>query len=591
MGKRNGFFILILILTIAAFFRFFDLKEIPLGLYPDEAMNGNNALEALKTMDFKIFYPENNGREGLFINLQALSLWLLGNEPWALRVVSAIFGILTVLGVYLLSHELFSNTSPQIQNSKLKTQNDNSKFKIFNFSLLTFHLARGEVIALLSSFFLATSFWHINFSRIGFRAIAVPFFATLGMYFLLKGFRQKKTPLLVWAGIVTGLGFYTYIGFRFMPLALIVPLAGYLRQWYKRKKANADSAYSHEYARRPHDVHAGKASCAPRAIMLFIFIAFLTVLPLGWYFLNNPSDFVGRSAQVSIFSAESPTKEFLKSTGITLQMLFWQGDCNWRHNFACRPELHPLVALFLLLGIATLFRRFQKASTEEKINYAAIFMWLGAMALPAALTREGLPHALRSIGMIPPVMILAGYGAWITLEKILEWIERQKTKVPERSAQLGRIRYETIILFLAILITIPWVTYRDYFVRWAYNPETYFAFSTDLLNLGNFLAHLPRDTNKYVVANLPGVDVRGIPMPAQTVMFVTDTFGEEKQNKKKIFYISPADAAQKIYVTAGEKTVIAFLNGSDKPLINMLKKNLPGYAIKAPGDFVIMQNY
>ena len=70
-------------------------------------MNGNNALEALETGDFKIFYPENNGREGLFINIQALSLKVFGAEPWALRIVSAIFGFLTVLGLYFLARILF----------------------------------------------------------------------------------------------------------------------------------------------------------------------------------------------------------------------------------------------------------------------------------------------------------------------------------------------------------------------------------------------------------------------------------------------------------------------------------------------------
>ena len=72
--------IFLIIMAVAAFFRLYKLDQFPPGLYPDEAMNGNNALEALDTGDFKIFYPENNGREGLFINIQALSLKAFGNE-------------------------------------------------------------------------------------------------------------------------------------------------------------------------------------------------------------------------------------------------------------------------------------------------------------------------------------------------------------------------------------------------------------------------------------------------------------------------------------------------------------------------------
>ena len=93
------------VLIIGAFFRFYLIQEIPPGLYPDEAMNGNNAVEALSTGAFKVFYPENNGREGLFINMQAVAIRALGTEPWVLRLVSANFGTLTIAGLWLLARE------------------------------------------------------------------------------------------------------------------------------------------------------------------------------------------------------------------------------------------------------------------------------------------------------------------------------------------------------------------------------------------------------------------------------------------------------------------------------------------------------
>src|SRR3989344_2129322 len=101
--------LLLVVLIIAGGLRVANLTSVPPGLYPDEAMNGSNALEALSTGEFKIFYPENNGREGLFINIQAMFVATLGNEPWALRLPSAIFGMFTVLGLYFLTRELFKN--------------------------------------------------------------------------------------------------------------------------------------------------------------------------------------------------------------------------------------------------------------------------------------------------------------------------------------------------------------------------------------------------------------------------------------------------------------------------------------------------
>src|SRR3989344_2383578 len=82
---------LIAILIIASFLRLYNLTELPPGLYPDEAMNGNNVLEAQATNNWKVFYPENNGREGLFIIIQGLFLAVLGNQPWTLRLPSTIF--------------------------------------------------------------------------------------------------------------------------------------------------------------------------------------------------------------------------------------------------------------------------------------------------------------------------------------------------------------------------------------------------------------------------------------------------------------------------------------------------------------------
>ncbi|MBU6415186.1 hypothetical protein KGQ34_03020, partial [Patescibacteria group bacterium] len=242
-----SYIMLLLILLLGAFFRFYDLQTLPPGLYPDEAMNGSNALQAIHTGEFKLFYPENNGREGLFINIQALSIWLLGTTARALRIVSAIFGTLTILGVYFFTKELFSVLWSQSQNQKSKIQNDNLKLKkapirwatkILHFDFCILHsstedgaIPRNTTIALLASFFIATSYWHINFSRIGFRAIMLPFLLSFGLYWLLKGLRTENIWSLTLAGIFIGAGFHSYIAFRFVPFIIAVPMAWYLRQY------------------------------------------------------------------------------------------------------------------------------------------------------------------------------------------------------------------------------------------------------------------------------------------------------------------------------------------------------------------------
>jgi len=245
--------IILLIIVVAAVFRLQHITTIPLGLYPDEAINGNEAREALKTGDFKIFYPDNNGREGLFINLQALPLKVFGHYPWSLRIVSVIAGILTVLGLYFLTKRLFN-----------------------------------WQIAAISSFLLAISFWHVNFSRISFAGILTPLCLVWGLYFFWLGLSSSRLRHFVLAGIFWGLGFHTYIAFRIMPLVFLFALSTY---WHAAKKD-----FEHE---KYEDIR----NQIIRGFAAFLVIAILVALPIGFYFYTHPQDFWGRTGQLSVFSA------------------------------------------------------------------------------------------------------------------------------------------------------------------------------------------------------------------------------------------------------------------------------------------------
>src|SRR6202046_1523272 len=164
MSKRTRIWLLVGILVIATFLRFYHLSTTPPGLYPDEAMDGANAQNVAQTGQFKVYYPEDNGREGLYVNILALAFkfhLLPETAPWSVRFPAAVAGVLTVWGVYLLVAELFKERD------------------------------EGYAIALLASFLLAVSFWHVNFSRIGFRAILAPLFLTWALYFLIKAFRAR----------------------------------------------------------------------------------------------------------------------------------------------------------------------------------------------------------------------------------------------------------------------------------------------------------------------------------------------------------------------------------------------------------------
>jgi len=521
--KRYSVFFLFIILVLAVFFRTYQLTTIPPGLYPDEAMNGNNALEAIHTGQDKIFYPENNGREGLFINIQAQSIKIFGNEPWALRLVSAIFGILTVLGLYLLTKDLFQK----------------------------------ESVALLASFFLAVSFWHINFSRIGFRAIMAPCFLTWSLWLLWKIAQETKIfdsltlrrPrleskilfLALISGAIFGLGFHSYIAYRIAPLILIPPFLLLI----KEKKF--------------------------LIICFFIIGAFATALPLLNYFYHNPQDFFGRTTQISIFSSESPLLDLGKNIIKTAGMFFWAGDYNWRHNIAGAPELWWPIAILFLIGLIISIKNLRVT------RYALLVTWLIVMLLPVVISNEGIPHALRAVIVVPPAMIFASLGLVWLLEKINLKIED------------GRLKKELIILFFTFLIVVSINSYKQYFLDWAGNPRVQDAFNENYAELGHYLKYSPQDIKKYVIINAEGVDVRGIPMSSQTAMFLTDTFWPEQQKEKNIFYILPKNLGEFIKTTDDEENLQIFMLEIDPFLWQKFSADIPGLFSYQDGGILIQQ--
>src|ERR1044072_1237993 len=349
--KRFTLWALLGICLTGAFFRTYDIQNTPPGLYPDEAMNGNNASEAIATGSYKVFYPENNGREGLFINIQALFLNAIGKrEAWVLRLPSAFFGILTVAGVYFLGAQLFS-----------------------------------KEIGLLASFFVAVAHWHVILSRIGLRAITAPFCLTWAIAFLLLAFGKlgkerlfrAARPYFLLAGLFYGLGFHSYIAYR--STLLLVSII-FLYIFYDCRSSGLKKEFVN-------------------GAITFAVTAALMIAPLFIYFVTHPGSFLGRASGLSVFNSDHPFKDLLLNTARTIGMLNVQGDLNWRHNVSGRPELFwPVGILFWVgvltgaLSIASAMSKKHLASRKGRVisyatfAYVVLFVWLISTGVPVILS-------------------------------------------------------------------------------------------------------------------------------------------------------------------------------------------------------------
>ncbi|OGZ60824.1 MAG: hypothetical protein A3A00_02855 [Candidatus Spechtbacteria bacterium RIFCSPLOWO2_01_FULL_38_20] len=491
--------LLVFIILLGAFFRLNDLTNIPPGIYPDEAKYANDAIKTMQTGQYKLFYPENNGREGLYIWLLALSFKFFGISILSLKLVTAIGGILTILGTYLLTKEFLRFINQYTVFDSLKIAN-----------------IETEAIALISAGFLATSFWHINFSRIAFRASLVPLILSFALYFMFKAFRTKRALPYILTGIFWGMGFYTYIAFRLAYLVLLVffilVFTFYLIA--RRPGFNIKNIFFRDKW---------------WIVVLMGVIMFTIMLPLILYFYNNPGSFVSRTTGISVLESEKPLFEFAKSFFIHLRMLFFGGDLNWRHNFSGEAQLFWPVSILFILGfwysLKETKRDWRRKNWTGVIAYLTLFSSLVAMTLPAALTQEGIPHALRAIGMMPAVFIYAALGFLFVIRKIFRH-RYNRLEILPFALDLGMV----IILLLASF------QFTHYFIDWGKNTEVEGAFAKNYTSIGKYFNSLPDSNYKFLIINEGGAEVsypahilsednkKGtLPMSAQTTLFIQQT--------------------------------------------------------------------
>jgi 4-amino-4-deoxy-L-arabinose transferase-like glycosyltransferase len=477
------------ILAAGAALRFWHLTELPAALYPDEAFYGTDALRSMASGAWEVFYPNNNGHEGLIVWLHAPFILAFGTAPWVLRLQPALIGSLTLVAIYLLGLE-------------------------FGQSFTAGGGTGARRLGLIGMLFLATNGWHLHLSRLGFRAVHVPLFATLAVWGLLRARRLGAGRDYALSGVMTALAIYTYPNGRFV---LFVPLGMFLLDWIAA------------HAERGEERLKGNGFAIFAAAFAAAFI------PLGAYYVLHLPEFLARYQQVGFSSSASPVRELLRSFYRTLQSPFFFGDGTWRHNVSGAPFLNPLVAFACFLGLllaftsvahrARLIRAPAAAAALRPYGATVLLLFVGVMSVPAILTTESIPHALRSGGMLPPLILAAAVVADIALG----WAMRA---APDLG---GRIAVAAVVGFAAMLLMQS--AWYEYFALWAENPKSRLAFYPDMTELALQLDRLPDDLPKYVVTNRAGVtgDLHWLVQP---IVFITDTAALSQQQRRNLHYVT-----------------------------------------------------
>jgi len=446
---------LISIITLSAFFRFYDIQNYPAGLFPDEAANGEDALLILDG-DMRPFYPRGNGREALYFFLEAASIWLFGVGVWQLHIVSALISVFTVLAMYFATKVWF-----------------------------------GRLAGLLAALFLATNPWYVTMSRTGFRAILIPLFIALftaWIGYVIKSAKQgrKKTALVyaILAGAAWGGGFYTYIAYRVM-IGVVVGIVALLVLAALHPKIG----FPH-WKRYKWQLFVG------------VLATLLVLAPLGIFFIQQPETFVGRAGQVSVFNKELQEEYgggtllgtiFYTTSETLLSFFAGDGDLNWRHNVAGFPLLNQLVGVLFLLGLAWAIRGFfvvtwkifKGVEVHLGMIYAYLLLLLSGMLAPVVATAEGMPHGLRSIGLVVPIFLLAGTAGAV----VIRWGVKKFSGENKKGIGAG-LWYGLIIGLLTLGILYDGTLY---FLLARNDADAYYAYRSDLTEVSKYINYYVRE--------------------------------------------------------------------------------------------------
>jgi hypothetical protein len=251
-------------------------------------------------------------------------------------------------------------------------------------------------VAFMSALAAALSPWSFHFARINWDSPLVACFIVWGLVFLLRNPRSYRGLAL--SALCFCLAIYTYPAGR-IAAPLVAALAIVYLLWQRK--------------------------LGWRHALLFAVIAAVFCLPIGMLLWSG--DLFGRFHLVGIFSADylrslgreytaaAVAKTYLENMGkhLSADFLIFKGDGNLRHasGFAGMLGVFDLAGLALLvpLGIIARWTGAREGLTPHFRGFVS-FALLGLLASmsPAALTWEGIPHALRSPAAWPFAALIAG---------------------------------------------------------------------------------------------------------------------------------------------------------------------------------------
>jgi len=236
---------LTVILLAAALLRVVAIEDYPIALHNDEMsclFEARDYVESNRSLFDLGWY--NCPNLGFF--LTSLPMRILGPTLIALRLNSALLGLLSLIAVYLVVRRLFG--------------------------------VRPAMVLLI----LTTPFhWHLHFSRTGFHYMQATSFTAVAVLLFVIAADRRSPVLFGCAGVVTGIAWQTYYAAWLLPLILAA--------W--------------AVTRLLSDRKQGTTAVKGLVVTMVLFV--VTTAPLLAFYVERPSGVTSRPISVYLFSEES----------------------------------------------------------------------------------------------------------------------------------------------------------------------------------------------------------------------------------------------------------------------------------------------
>jgi len=411
MMKKNIFVLITLttIILLGGFLRFYNITKNPPALNGDEISFGYIAYSILKTGhdEHGKFLPLVFQSIGDYKNpvpgyLMIPSIKIFGLNDFAVRLPNALMGTLSILIFFLFLKSIFKNIK----------------------------------VALVGSFFLSISAWHIFYSRFAYEGVTASLFILLGIWFFIK-MLDGNWKWAILSAFFLILTMYTSFAPRlFVPIFIAIVLL----------------------------INFPKLKTNWKKVIIFLITCLIFIIPLIYvtFFQGGNTRlqmvFIGNDIE---FSRYILLKYFNSIQDLPLLFFFWIK----RYLSYLQPNLLFFNGLeatimtpiglgmmyffeipFLILGIIYFIKK--------KVPHKEIFIvWLLTGFLPDSLTNNQ-QHTGRLLHLFPVFLTLTSLGA-IEFYKLINNIKNKYIKISILGSYIFLITIVLIHAYLIISINFP----------------------------------------------------------------------------------------------------------------------------------------